>query len=68
MAEMELLMTVPEVAQKLNMSTKTVYRMAQEGDLPGVKIGSSWRFLPTQVAKWVKDKAHQPVEGVTDGA
>lgn len=35
--------TVHEVAVILGLSTDTVYRRLEEGDIPGEKIGGTWR-------------------------
>ena len=37
-------MTVRDVAAFLNVDEKTIYRLAQRGDLPGFKVSGSWRF------------------------
>ena len=40
-----LLMTVAEVAEILNVSSRTVVRMAADGDIPGtVRVRKQWRF------------------------
>lgn len=38
------LMTATTVSELLRVDTSTVYRMAQDGRLPAVKIGRQWRF------------------------
>ncbi len=38
------IMTTKELADYIKLNEKTVLKMAQEGKLPGVKIGSQWRF------------------------
>ena len=43
MAEIEVL-TSEEAATLLRVSRKTLYRLAQNGELPGTKVGRSWRF------------------------
>lgn len=45
-------MTVPEVAELLKLSEKTVYRLAQRSELPGFKVGGSWRFRRGDIDKW----------------
>ena len=37
-------MTTRELAEYIKMNEKTVLKMAQSGQIPGVKIGSQWRF------------------------
>jgi excisionase family DNA binding protein len=36
--------TVKEVCQYLKLTESTVYKLASQGVLPGLKIGKSWRF------------------------
>lgn len=44
-------LTIEEVAKRLKMSRITVYRMAQKGKLPAVKIGRSWRISSNRLAE-----------------
>lgn len=39
-----LVMTTKELADYIKLNEKTVIKMAQNGKLPGVKIGNQWRF------------------------
>ena len=39
-------LTVEEAARRLGISQATCYRLARSGDLPGVRVGRSWRFDP----------------------
>ena len=59
-AESEIL-TLDEVAVFLKLGKKTAYRLAQQGQLPGFKLGGSWRFrraeLDTWIATQIADKA-----------
>lgn len=48
------IMTIREVAKYLRMGESTVYRLANEGKLPGRKIGGGWRFSRTELDEWVK--------------
>ena len=36
-------LTVAEVAETMRVSKMTVYRLAQSGDLPAVRVGRSYR-------------------------
>ncbi|MHB8910655.1 MAG: helix-turn-helix domain-containing protein [Syntrophales bacterium] len=44
MSEIVRMVTVREVAEFLRLKEATVCRLASEGQLPGLKIGKSWRF------------------------
>lgn len=50
------LMTLDEVAKYLRMKKVTIYKHAQEGKIPGFKVGSKWRFKKTTIDKWIADK------------
>jgi len=50
------LMTLDEVAKYLRMKEVTIYKHAQEGKIPGFKVGSKWRFKKTTIDKWIADK------------
>lgn len=50
------IMTIREVAEHLKIAEKTAYRLAAEGELPGFKVGGSWRFQRNEIDKWIKDK------------
>ncbi len=48
------LMTVDELAKYLRMKKVTIYKHAQEGKLPGFKVGSTWRFKKTTIDRWIE--------------
>jgi len=58
-AEMEV-MTVQEVAQYLRLAEATIYRLAQAGEIPGVKVGRTWRFKRTLIDEWFRQQSAQP--------
>ncbi len=47
-------MTVREVAGYLNVDEKTVYRLAQRGELPGFKVAGTWRFRKGDIDGWIE--------------
>ena len=46
-------MTVQEVAEYLNVDPKTVYRQVNRGNLPGFKVGGTWRFQKDDIDDWI---------------
>jgi excisionase family DNA binding protein len=50
------IMTLQEVAEYLKISERTLYGYAQKGLLPGIKIGSAWRFRKGDVDSWLDDQ------------
>lgn len=51
-AEGEIL-TLDEVAAYLKAGKKTVYRLAQQGRIPGFKLGGTWRFRSSELDRWI---------------
>ncbi|MBC8207458.1 MAG: PTS sugar transporter subunit IIA [Kiritimatiellales bacterium] len=47
------IMTIEEVAEYLRVSERTVYDWAQKGQLPGGKLGTTWRFKRADIESWV---------------
>jgi excisionase family DNA binding protein len=41
---MSKIVTAKEVGQYLKLSESTIYKLAASGEIPGFKIGDSWRF------------------------
>ena len=50
---LEPAMTVREVATFLNVDEKTIYRLAQKGELPGFKVAGAWRFQRADIQRWI---------------
>lgn len=49
-------LTVGEVAEMLRVSTMTVYRLINSGELPAVRIGKSFRLREEDVDKYLADR------------
>lgn len=45
----EEIVNLEELAAILHVSVATVRRKAEDGRIPGMKIGSLWRFSPARV-------------------
>ncbi len=52
----EDLMRPSEVASKDNVSTKTVLRWIDDGDLPAFKLGGQWRISPRDHRKFRRER------------
>jgi excisionase family DNA binding protein len=48
-------MTVREVADYLRVHQSTVYRLLKNGQLPGFRVGSDWRFNSEAIDQWRLD-------------
>ena len=49
--DMTTFLTSQEIQELINVDRSTVYRMAEDGRLPGVKVGRQWRFPADRVAE-----------------
>lgn len=50
------ILTIEEVAGMLRVSERTVYEWAQKGEIPGGKLGTSWRFVRSEIEGWLSKK------------
>ena len=60
----DTILTLPEVAELLRVAEKTVYTLAQRGEIPAFKVGGQWRFSRGAIEVWIEKQslsAHQPV-------
>ncbi len=53
MAEM---LTAKEVQDLLQVDRSTIYRMAEAGRLPAIKVGKQWRFPADQINNWFQNQ------------
>ena len=51
---MDQIMTLEEVSDYLRISEKTVKEWVNKGELPGGKLGTSWRFRREDIEQWVR--------------
>ncbi len=52
---MEKIMTAKELSKFLKLSESTIYKLAASGEIPGFKIGDSWRFELEEIQKLIRD-------------
>lgn len=52
------IMTLEEVAGYLKLKPQTLYKWAQDGNIPGTKIGKEWRFRKSIVDQWIDSGIH----------
>jgi len=50
------LMTARQLATYLNLNERTVQKLVGEGAIPGVKLGSQWRFRKAMIDTWLDDQ------------
>jgi excisionase family DNA binding protein len=52
------ILTIPEVAELLRIAEKTVYALAQRGEIPAFKVGGQWRFSRGAIQAWIDERSH----------
>jgi len=52
MSEPEIL-TVKQVAEALQITSKSVWRLIKKGDLPALKVANEWRILRSDLEKFI---------------
>jgi PTS system nitrogen regulatory IIA component len=48
-------LSVKDVAELLNVSEKTIYRMIQHETIPCFRVGGQWRFDRREISSWIED-------------
>jgi excisionase family DNA binding protein len=49
--------TIDELVTYLKLPKSTVYKLAQEGKIPGQKVGRHWRFHRDTIDRWLTGQA-----------
>lgn len=49
--------TIDELVAYLKLPKSTIYKLAQEGKIPGQKIGRHWRFHRETIDAWLTSPA-----------
>ena len=53
-------MTRREVAEYLKVQARTIYRLVANREIPGFKVGGSWRFGKSEIDQWTESNAVGP--------
>lgn len=62
------ILTLPEVAALLKVAEKTVYTMAQRGQIPAFKVRGQWRFKRDDIERWIDEQKAAVKGNVGKGA
>ncbi len=54
---MATFLTTRQLQEILQVDRTTIYRMADSGRIPGMKVGNQWRFPRTQIETWLKSQS-----------
>lgn len=52
----EDIMTIEALAAYLQISKSTLYKLVQDGRLPGQKVGKRWRFHKGAIDDWLRQQ------------
>ncbi|MFC1351110.1 MAG: helix-turn-helix domain-containing protein [gamma proteobacterium symbiont of Clathrolucina costata] len=51
------ILTIKDVAGYLKVNERTIYRLANKGDIPAFKVGNAWRFEREKIVQWMSEQA-----------
>lgn len=54
------MLTAKDIQGLLQVDRSTIYRMAEAGQLPAIKVGKQWRFPSDRVDKWLQNRNAKP--------
>jgi excisionase family DNA binding protein len=60
---MKEIMTPREAAEYLSVHVRTIYRLVKHGEIPGRKIGGSWRFKKDALDEWLSMRENPSSDG-----
>lgn len=55
--QVDEVLTIDELAAYLKVAKSTLYKLAQDGKLPGQKVGKHWRFRKATIDQWLSERA-----------
>jgi len=62
----EEVMKIKDVAILLKVGEKTVYSMAQTGELPAFKVRGQWRISRNDIDTWIEQQKHKTIDFCVD--
>ena len=51
------ILTIKQVAAYLQVTERTIYRLAAAKKIPAFKVGGTWRFSRTDIDSWIKQQS-----------
>ena len=52
-----------ELAALLRPGLETAYTLAQNGEVPGFRVGGQWRFRRRDIEAWIDDQTRRSSQG-----
>ena len=50
------ILTIKQVAEYLQVTERTIYRLAAAKKIPAFKVGGTWRFSRLAIDTWIKQQ------------
>jgi len=57
MSKKQDILTIEELSEYLKIAKSTIYKLCQEGKIPGQKVGRHWRFRKETIDQWLDEKS-----------
>ncbi|MBT8241264.1 MAG: helix-turn-helix domain-containing protein [Acidimicrobiia bacterium] len=57
---MTAMLTTKDLQELINVDRSTIYRMAESGKLPAIKVGRQWRFPAREIEIWLNGDTTAP--------
>lgn len=52
----ESILNIDELSEYLRIAKSSLYKLCQEGKIPGQKVGRHWRFRKVAIDAWLERK------------
>jgi excisionase family DNA binding protein len=56
---LEEVLTIKEASKYLKVAPRTLYRHIREHNIPAFKLGREWRFIKSELDKWLIKKIQE---------
>ena len=60
-------MTISDLAEYLQVSKSSLYKLVQQGKVPGQKVGKHWRFHKAVIDRWLAQTEDTSAAAVSSG-
>ncbi len=59
MAVIDDILDADQVGEMLHIHPRTIVRLANQGKIPGFKVGSQWRFRKEAINEYIREQEQQ---------
>jgi excisionase family DNA binding protein len=58
------ILNVHDLAEYLRLSEAKIYKLANEGQIPALRMGKVWRFKKDIIDEWIRQMTNQGLQAV----